>query len=470
MTSMNSLLRRAAPAGAVTLAACAMAACNLDKTLHVTDVDVATPTAVANKAGLPVIYAGGRADFALALGGTDHAVTMPGLLSDELRDIDTFPTRIEVDQRNITTVAGGLQTTNGTIGTWYRDMHRARASLERATAAFAQFDATNVQRAELHALDGMIYVMFAENFCNGVAFSRLDETGATTFGAPQSTTQVLDKAIAQFDSALAIAKAGTPEAYLAQVGKGRALLNQGKVPEAATAVQGVPVTFQYQTFFSENSTRENNGVHVNTGPVSKRFAVADKDGGNGLAFRTLGWNQTTSAGDIRVRWYQSGIGQDGASPAYYTLKYANRSAAITVADGIEAQLIIAEAQLKAGNATGSLATLNALRSNTTLLGRAPITQSGQTSQALDPLPAASGTNAQVDQLFAERAFWLYLTGHRLGDLRRLIRQYGRNAESVFPTGAYTGAAGGTFGRDVNFPVYVDEQNNPEAPQCTDRNA
>lgn len=44
--------------------------------------------------------------------------------------------------------------------------------------------------------------------------------------------------------------------------------------------------------------------------------------------------------------------------------------------------------------------------------------------------------AQVDLLYGERAFWLYLTGRRLGDLRRLIRNYGRDAETVFPTGNY----------------------------------
>ena len=477
MTYTHAFLRRGAfrgamrgaAAGSLAIAASALTGCNLDKTLKVTDVDVATPDAVANKAGLPAVYAGGRADFSLALGGTDHAVTMPGLLTDELRDIDTFPTRIEVDQRAITTVSGGLQTTNGTIGTWYRDMHRARGSLERATAAFAQFDATNPQRAELHALDGFIYTMFAEDFCNGIAFSKLDQTGATTFGPPETTTQVLDRALAQFDSAIGLAKAATPEAYLAQIGKGRALLDQNKVAEAAAAVASVPVSFQYMAFYSENSSRENNGVHVNTGPVSKRFAVADKDGINGLAFRTLGWDQAKGTGDIRVRWYQSGIGQDGASPAYYTLKYPNRSAPIPVAEGIEAKLIIAENQLKNNDVTGYLKTLNDLRADATLLGRAPITQSGQTAATLPALTDPGSVAARVDQLFAERAFWLYLTGHRLGDMRRLVKYYGRNAESVFPTGTYTGAAGGTFGKDVNFPVHVDEGNNTAAPQCTDRN-
>src|SRR6185312_1230884 len=123
----------------------ALGGCDLDKTLKVTDVDVATPDAIGNKTGLPVAYAGGRADFAASIGGTpgnlatgnsgDNAVTMPGLLTDELRDIDTFPTRIEVDQRNV-------QVTNGTLNSWYRQMHKARASLERAIGAFKSFAPT----------------------------------------------------------------------------------------------------------------------------------------------------------------------------------------------------------------------------------------------------------------------------------------------------------------------------------------
>ena len=66
--------------------------------------------------------------------------------------------------------------------------------------------------------------------------------------------------------------------------------------------------------------------------------------------------------------------------------------------------------------------------------------------------------AQVDQLFKERAYWLFLTSHRLGDMRRLIRQYNRPANTVFPTGAYF--KGGTYGTDVSSPVPQREQNNP----------
>jgi hypothetical protein len=58
---------------------------------------------------------------------------------------------------------------------------------------------------------------------------------------------------------------------------------------------------------------------------------------------------------------------------------------------------------------------------------------------------------------------------RLGDLRRLIRQYGRTQDKVFPTGTFfkTNTA---YGDDVNFPVMREELANPEFTGCTNRSA
>jgi hypothetical protein len=66
---------------------------------------------------------------------------------------------------------------------------------------------------------------------------------------------------------------------------------------------------------------------------------------------------------------------------------------------------------------------------------------------------------------------MWLTGHRLGDMRRLIRQYARTAESVFPTGDQGAPiAGQSYGTDVNFIIPFDERNNPKFSGCIDRNA
>jgi hypothetical protein len=446
------------------LAAIVSTACSLDKTLAVTDQDVSTPTSVNTAAALAVVYAGARAEFENAYSGAvDNAQTLPGLMADELNDIDTFPTRIEVDQRNV-------KVDNSTVQTWYRQLHRSRAAIRRGTEQFAKFAPTDRRRAELHGLHGLQYILFGEDFCNGVAYSVFSDEGANTYGAPQSVLQTFDLAIAQLDSALALAPANSDEQYLAQVGKGRALLDKGDLAGAAAAVAGVPVTWQYLVYHSENSTRENNGTYTNVGPVSKRFAVTTNEGTNGLPFRAEGWDSTATVktGDVRIRWYKSGVGQDGVSAAFYELKYPSRSANVVLADGIEAQLIIAENELKTGG--DWLSPLNALRSNTTLLNRAPYWYAGQ--PAVDALPNLNDPGsdaARVDLVFKERAYWMYLTGHRLGDLRRLVRQYGRSAESVFPTGTYEFAAGGTRGTDTNFPVTIDEQNNPSAKSCTDRN-
>jgi hypothetical protein len=91
-----------------------------------------------------------------------------------------------------------------------------------------------------------------------------------------------------------------------------------------------------------------------------------------------------------------------------------------------------------------------------------------TANELAPLTDPGSTTAREDLLFRERAFWMFGTGHRLGDLRRLIRQYNRGSETVFPTGAF--AKGGNFGADVNLPISQDETNNPNFSQCLDRNA
>ena len=92
-------------------------------------------------------------------------------------------------------------------------------------------------------------------------------------------------------------------------------------------------------------------------------------------------------------------------------------------------------------------------------------------RALAGLPALTDPGSDVARtslLFRERAFWMWGTAHRLGDMRRLVRQYSRAQNTVFPTGEYH--KGGEYGSDVNFPVSSDERNNPKFTGCIDRTA
>lgn len=91
---------------------------------------------------------------------------------------------------------------------------------------------------------------------------------------------------------------------------------------------------------------------------------------------------------------------------------------------------------------------------------------------LAPFSDPGSAAGQVDLLFRERAFWLYLTGHRQGDLRRLIRQYGRTQQHVYPVGPYpVGLVGEQYGSDVTAPIPTAERtSNPLFTGCASRGA
>jgi starch-binding outer membrane protein, SusD/RagB family len=452
------------------------AACNQDELLTVPTPDVVLPKDLTGAAVLPNAYAATIGDFQVAyagsggnvpgtFGSTEGLVIMSGLLSDELLNAETFPTRLEVDRRATNPV-------NNTMLPIFQLAQRARATAELVAVGYAQFDATNPNRAEVMALAGYMYILFAENYCNGVPSSVVNPDGTFKFGDPETGTQLLNRAVAKFDSAITIATAagagGATALNLARIGKGRALLDLDNPTGAATAVTAVPNTYVYNINHDENTSRQYNGVYTFT-VTSKRFTVADKEGGNGLPFVTTN--------DPRVPVVRTANGFDGGTPFYRTPKYTSlaqnpaRGAPTPLALGTEARLIEAEAALRAGDATTFLAKLNDARVNAKTYGDTPIPQ-----PALTPIPASdvpADAAGRQNLLFRERAYDLYLTAHRVGDLRRLIRQYGRNAETVFPTGVYNplgAAAGNSYGPDVNLPIPFEETNNPQYKACLDRNA
>ena len=445
-------------------------ACNTEELLKVTDPDVARPEALQGAAALPTLRAGAIGNFGVAYNGGAadvEQVHLSGLLSDEFINTETFPTRIEIDQRAISISNTSLA--NTVQGGTFFDLTRARASADQAAGAYTQFAKTRADSTgfpEVLALSGFSYILFAENYCGAVPVSRQEPDGSFSFGAPEATNTLLDSAISKFNQALAMPSTGSGAPLtatfknLASVGKGRALLDSGNYAAAAAAVAGVPTTFQYNYQHSETSGRQNNGTWSLTQSVG-RFGEADNEAGIGLPFasdgdlkRTGGPLDPRVADSLAARGSsRSPKGFDGATNQMVQAKYPLRASAVTVADGVEARLIEAEAALNAGDPVGALTILNALRSNASLLALR-----GYPASSLPPLALQATAAGQVDQLFHERAYWMYLTSHRLGDLRRLIRQYNRTVNTVFPNGLYF--KGGTYGTDVNVPVPQQEQNNP----------
>lgn len=445
----------------------AVAGCSLD----VSDPEVVDPEQLNSVEALPTLLAGAIGDFKLAYSGsggnTEGIILAGGMRADEWLNADTFDTRQEMDR-------GLVRESNGSNQTLFRNMQQARLSAELAAERYATLSPTDDGHAEAKALAGFSYVLFGENYCSGVPFSEFDENGNLVYGDPLSTAQIFQRAVAVFDSALAIAEAGTTTHDLASVGKARALLNLSRdnAAAAATAVAEVPTSFVYNIEHSENTSGENNGVFF-LNNINRRWSVAENEGDNGLNFRT--------ANDIRVPVARlltatgaPRIGLDNRTPLFAQFKYENRSASIPLATGVEADLIEAEAALRAGDGVTFVSRLNALRANTSLYRCPQNPPPNYTCPGnLAPL-ALTGLEAVAqleDVLFRERAFWMFSTGHRLGDLRRLARPtaeggYGRSYESVFPWGPFH-KGGAPYGTEGSFLVPVDERNNPKYPGSCD---
>jgi hypothetical protein len=292
-------------------------------------------------------------------------------------------------------------------------------------------------------LQGFTYILAGEAYCNGVPVGFVeDEANPTT--KIVSNDDLFSMAIANFDTALSTAATtDTKIRNAALVGKARALVDQKKYAEGAALVGPVTTDYVYNAVFS--ATTIVNDVY-DWMFATPNFGPSDKEGGVGLDY--------VSSKDPRIKVDASKTrpGQDG-TPIWVQQMFTKGDAPVPLATGIEARLIEAEALLAAGDATGWLNKLNAARA--TMTGLAPLTDPGS-------------ANARVDLLFRERAFWMYFTSHRIGDMRRLIRQYGRPQNTVFPSGNYF--KGGVYGTDVNLPPAQAERNNPEYKGCTDRNA
>ena len=445
------------PASAAFLAVGVAAGCTTD-TLEITDPDVLNVDAYSTAAGATPLRLGVIQDFTNVFSGNaslENMIVVTGNVSDEMYSTDTFDDRLFPNQRAMN---DNLPALDG----FYRNLHRARSGATRTINVLRRVAPTPVQNiGEMYGVRGFTETFFAETYCSGVPFSEETDAG-TQFGDPQTTTQIYARALASFDSALASSGTDTRVQNIARIGRGRVLLNQGRFDDAAAAVSAVPTNFAWVTAHSTASVRQENGMWNALTVPNSRYAIVLPDaqgrgeGLNGVAF-------LTSPADPRIPWVPSTrTGFNGSSRNLPTqLKY-DRTTGAVVANGIEARLIELEARVRRDNQADRdavFAGLNNLRATAITPAMAPLAGTAPTTQA-----------EAVSLLFEERAKWLYLTGHRLGDLRRLVRQYGRAANTVFPTGNLPAPLAGVYGNDVNLPIPFDEKNNPKATAgCLDRN-
>jgi hypothetical protein len=419
------------------------AGCDLDTLLEAEDPFTVPAEQARDTAGLSALFAGVRSQFMRAYGGVQNTeggiVIMSGLMADELYSSDNFGDRRAIDRRDIFYDDSYAAADHG-----FKFLQRTRAEALNAVEIYENSSrAGSPEHAEMYSFAGYAVVLLAENYCSGIPLSRISAEGLE-FGEQLTSEQLYEAALDFFDAALALNGAGAQQQALARVGKARALQDLDRHTEAATVAAMVPNSFGFFDIeYLEGAFSTPNPVH-NLINEEHRFSASWQEGtlNRGLPFGEA------SLSDPRVGIDPDSVGSNsGVVPTYLQLMYPSANASIPLASALEARLIEIEAALAKGASGAYLPLLNALRD----------------AYDLDPLPDPGNANARVDQFFAERAYFLYLTGHRLSDLRRLIRQYGRTQQSVFPTGV--NKFGESYGSDVVLPLPFEEINNPNYEGC-----
>jgi hypothetical protein len=405
---------------------------------QLTDVeapDLVSPAQLDNAAGAATRYSGAIVDFASAY---SEQVAESGLISDEFRDVGA--NSLTSDRRSIFPANSYP----------FDQFSLARISALRAIATLQRYAPSPAERiGELYSLVGYVEVMFVENLCSPLPLASIAD-GIPAESPTYSREALVAHALSMFDSAAAHTGGDETIADLARVGRARALLLRSDLSSAADAVADVPITFEYRVFYSASVAGQANTVNSRIG-VGRYVSVSDGEGINGLHF--------VSSADSRVGAVDIGMSRVGL-PVYNYANDLDIGSPIVLASGVEASLIRAEAALAKGDAMAWADTLNSLRANAS-------------TPAIPPLPddSTSLASSELRQAvhFHERAFWLFGTGHRQGDLRRLVRQYGRSVEAVFPTGDYVQVPGVRYGPDVTF-VPSGEGANTSYAGCTDHGA
>jgi starch-binding outer membrane protein, SusD/RagB family len=403
--------------------------------------DVYTP------ANAQLLVAGAIGDFECAF---HRYVLAQGVLGDELTNAFASVNNFDYERRSLqpghpfgtNTCGSGAQ-----FPGLYTPLSVARGTADTILARLTEWtDAempAGVNRARLIGraanYAGYSILLLGEGMCSA----------AINIGPELSKTDLWNEAKLRFDAAITAVGAATDTASLttlnmARVGRARTLLNLGQVAAAGTDAALVTPGFVVNAIANATgANRVQNQVFIHT-RVNNFSSVATPFVGltfGGVADPRVAVNVTTT------------VGSDGSTIIRQVLKYADRGAPIPIARYNEARLILAEANVAAGNLTGAVDLINALH----------------TAAGLPPYDGTGQTAGQVKaQIIEERRRELFMEGHRLGDMNRYQLPRFPADGSPFPNGGSYGSqacpGANAQGYPFGFPLPdVERNNNPNIP-------
>lgn len=371
MTNTHRTVRAGAVAAllGITLAGCG------DDFLTVKNPNVINASAIDPVRDAPTLAASAQQNFAVSYG---WLAMYESWMVGETLVAETFPTRNEYGRREVVL-------TNGSHASdvW------APLSVALSSAALVldlelPEPTTNINLARAAAFKGYSFLKMAETFCVGVSRG----------GGPLTTANMLDSAIAAFNTASSIgtangSAAAVALANLAKVGLARAHLQAGNNAQAVTAAQSVPAGFTFTLNYVDDS-----GNRTRLGNRLWQFTLDRGSITVAPAFRV---------DDPRVPYKapseHSLTPQDPSSGDFFIQdKYPGFDSPMRLASKLEADYIEAEA-------TGTAAQLALIAAR----------------RAANDQPVYSGATtpaAVLTELMEQKGREFYLEAVRMGDFRR----------------------------------------------------
>jgi starch-binding outer membrane protein, SusD/RagB family len=433
MTMLDRVRAHAAP---LMLAAMLSALVACEAVKNPLDVEASSRIPAENvevPANAQLLVDGTIADFECAFASY---VVQGGEVSDEFVYAFQTADRVPPDQRTSSATDARYATSSCTALGIYGPLQTARSSAETVLDYLrvwtdAEVSGSRQQMiATASAYAGYSYVLLGEGFCS-LAFSKINPDRSIAYGGEISRDSTFKRAITRFTESIAAAQAVTPATTtstdilrMAYLGRARAKLDLGDYAGAKADAQQIPSGYVRNATYSGTVPRRNNLVY-------NENALPNTSSSVGEPYRTY------STTDPRVPVIQTSTISTSGIRHWYQAKYPTVGAAIPLATYEEAQLIIAEADIRAGSLLTALPILNASRARGNQGVFAGTTQADYLAELVD-----------------QRRRELFLEGQQLGDMIR----YGT---ALVPAPGTSYHFGGTYGSQVCFPLPSAERlNNP----------
>jgi hypothetical protein len=333
------------------LPAVILVGCKLDKVLEVEPASLIPAVELETPANAALLVTGAAADFDCAF---NSFVAVGGLVSGELVDALQTADRWPYNQRTVAANQVRYSQSSCTALGLYTPLQASRGSANNVRRLLETWtDAEVVGRqlliARAAAYEGWSQLLLGEVF-RELVFSTVNGE-VVEWGDRITRAQALDSAIARLTQAITVAQgvggaAADSIRYFALVGRARAYLDQAWAASATNPDYSkaradaalVPAAFVWNVTSSAVSARRNNRIFQESNPT-----VTQQSSSVGPYYRTLN--------DPRVRVQNMNRVSNGtAVPQWAQLKYAAVTSAIPAATGLEAQLIIAEADRRTNRA------------------------------------------------------------------------------------------------------------------------